>query len=253
MNTLQNSLTPMEISVTLADLADRCKNWEEGLNRQSNDVLYDILADCLDLYTQVKADRKLNRMVTESLEDAGLGSQSNTSLQLRICRRAFMDTGKRAVAYARVIAIAFEKKPEKQPLPSWIRENGGIENIRRDTTGTSGASKREKKIDNQIEYLAQVEPLGAIEMTSDAEVLFDDNLTSALAAAVVRGRSDGKVELVYSTDNRAALNEVLSRVPNDEAEAAKSELEAARRAEEEEEHQKMLAAAKAAVVRGEDQ
>lgn len=160
-----------------------------------------------------------------------------------------MDKGKRTVAYARVIEIAFSEKPEKQSLPSWILERGGIENIRRGPKKSSAASKRLEKIEAKKEYLSQVQAWGAVNLSSDEEVVFNDTLTSPLAAAVVRGRSDGQVELVYSTDNLSALNEVLARVPQQEVQKAKTEMEAARRIVEEEEHQEVLLATKAAVSR----
>jgi hypothetical protein len=115
----------------LNDLTAERAKWEKGAFKTSNDQLYAILGRCLDIYTLMKDDMPQRKNLNEELRNAGIKFTSATNLATKIVRYVFRNDRARSFAYARTIMAAADAKIDGMKLPKWVREGGGVEDIRR--------------------------------------------------------------------------------------------------------------------------
>ena len=121
------------ISNWIDTLTSKRENWENGTYKASNEELYVLLDECVDLFKEVRAHRSLVKKLNLILEERDIMMRSNTSLATKIVRLIFGDCGKRAYTYARVLTLAAEQKGALQSMKSYVAEAGGIEEIRKST------------------------------------------------------------------------------------------------------------------------
>lgn len=135
-----------EVVTSIPEFLDhlcRARNdWEITTYRASNDGLYGLLGGSLRLYYHVwdsvgtkpilrKADHKtLKEQLEGHLKSKGLRFTPNTHMATKIVRCVFETDRKRASVYSIVLRAAIEAKIQPDALPAFIRENGGIEQLR---------------------------------------------------------------------------------------------------------------------------
>ncbi|XDZ64982.1 hypothetical protein AB8880_08590 [Alphaproteobacteria bacterium LSUCC0684] len=100
------------ISTWIDSLKTKRETWENGTYKASNEELYVLLDECVDLFKEVRAHRSLVKKLNLILEEREIMMRSNTSLATKIVRLIFGDCGKRAYTYARVLTVAAEQKGE---------------------------------------------------------------------------------------------------------------------------------------------
>jgi len=110
------------ISTWIDSLATKRETWENGTYKASNEELYVLLDECVDLFKEVRVHRSLVKKLNLILEEREIMMRSNTSLATKIVRLIFGDCGKRAYTYARVLTVAAEHKGELQSMKSFVAE-----------------------------------------------------------------------------------------------------------------------------------
>lgn len=208
-NTVINALSTLDV------IAKDAQAWEQGAYKTSNDELYAILARCLDIYQQMKGREKsrinLRKELDERLTALGLTVRENTNLATKIVRYVFRTSKKRTLAYARVIMSADEHKKDGVSLAKWIRDNSGIEEVRRKQKGEFTANELKQKYAAAAEaYLFNAKALiapfkGVASLKSSAES------TSVFTIALVRNDADGNVSVVYGDNNQTLVKQMLAR------------------------------------------
>lgn len=214
--------------------------WQNGTYAAANAELYNVLADCLDLFTTVRRSYELPKGVNALLEDRGLKSNASTSLELKIVRLVFADehtatqAENRLFGYARVIRAAADANQTGATLAKFITDNHGIDEIRRvSKTGINSVQKLKSEIEQ-----ARCELI----TSSNTELFSSFELPHALqpkdgehfSLALVRKNADGTGSIVFGTNNVVAVNSVLAIAGKTlKADAIKAvELTAEHRAEE---------------------
>lgn len=203
-------------AITLLDgVAADAKAWEQGAYKTSNDELYAILARCLDIYQQMKGREKTRINLRKELDDKlsllGITVRENTNLATKIVRYVFRTSKKRTLAYARVIMSADEHNQDGVSLGKWIRDNSGIEEVRRKQKGEFTATELKQKYAAAAEaYLFDAKALiapfkGVASLKSSAES------TSVFTIALVRNDADGNVSVVYGDNNQTLVKQILAR------------------------------------------
>ena len=213
--TNQNKLTSINSnlldSAALFDKLDQLsikrESWENGACKQSNSELYSILAECLDLYTQVLGSVGLRRKLSKALRQRSIKINSNTSLETRIVRWVFGDCGNRAFTYAAVIAAAHEANVDPLKLPNWLVASNGIENVRR------ASSKSTMLPDSQLENLAidkfaNSKKLSTISKKVPA-LTPNCKANHEYSAALVRQNQSGEFEIVYASNKPSTVKALL--------------------------------------------
>ena len=108
--------------------------------------LLDLLGRCLEAQMHFAADDKQRRSFFKVFDAMGAIAGKKLSLTSRVVRYVFRITGNRASAYARVLDIALSAKITPAELATWVREHGGIEEVRRNyAAGEAPAAKQQAK------------------------------------------------------------------------------------------------------------
>ena len=133
------------ISTWIDSLTTKRETWENGTYKASNEELYVLLDECVDLFKEVRAHRSLVKKLNLILEERDIMMRSNTSLATKIVRLIFGDCGKRAYTYARVLMVEAEQKGELQSKKSGGEEARGMEENRKEKKRLG-----KKKINNRM-------------------------------------------------------------------------------------------------------
>ena len=158
------------ISQTIDNLAEQRRRWEEGTYAASNEELYALLGNTLDLYIKVRADFGLAKAVTSLMDTYDINYNSSTTLAVKIVRLIFEGKereGKlkqRIYSYARVLSVATENRIVGATLAKFIADNNGIEEIRRvNKEGLSEADKAKQNKDYAETVLSDANGIMQIE------------------------------------------------------------------------------------------
>lgn len=201
----------LNISKTIDTLSTRRKDWENDTLKKSNDVLYQLLDDCLKLYIQVKGNTKLIKALNADLKARGISYNAGASLATRIARAVFgKDCEQRAYAYARVISIAAEDKEKTASMNEYIVSNGGIEEIRRKTEdGESPAKVREKRLELATDEFETSQAIAASINVTNSNRETNDEAEHHLFVAIMREESDGNYSMMFETNAVSVINTAL--------------------------------------------
>ena len=111
--------------------------WEQNEHRQSTEILYALLAKCVRLYSLMcdsnEEGNKLREEFDNYIKTQKLKFGGDTHSLVKIARVVFGNDRRSASAYGRVMEIAVCDGVTFDILPAYIRENGGIEAIRKST------------------------------------------------------------------------------------------------------------------------
>jgi hypothetical protein len=112
----------------------------------ANETLYQLLGSilqvCLDVEASGEADRIVKEMRSKLKSDYGLKTQANSRTSAIVVRYIVRSSRKTAHVYGRVIEVAMANGITPEQLPDFIKEKGGIEEIR-----LSVVSAEERKIE----------------------------------------------------------------------------------------------------------
>lgn len=121
--------------------------WLNGVHRTANDQLYAILQRCYYLYSLMVSDKAQNANLKAAIErhnkerDLGIDPKSHTLTQ--IIKVVFGADRRRASAYCAALRAALVEKVAVEDLPKFLRDAGGVEEVRRKQTN-GGAQKVDK-------------------------------------------------------------------------------------------------------------
>jgi len=200
-----------------AELDLLCKEreaWETGAYKTSNDQLYRILGRCLDIYQQLRDDinqRKVFKTKLETLHaKKEIEFKESTNLPTRIVRFVFRNSGKRSLAYAKVLIAANEAKIDSLALAAWIAKEGGVEQIRRkNKNGVTPTVVNDGLQQVASNYYA--ESKGLIPSFKPPKSLLPDaEGTNNFAIALVRKEDNGQVTIVYGSHKTALVKQMLT-------------------------------------------
>lgn len=108
--------------------------WEQTVYRTSNDMLYGLLQKCYGLYKSMEgmsADAIVLRSgLTDYINLKNIKCTSTSHTVVKIVKCVFGDDRRRASAYGIVLRAALAEKKTVADIPTFIRDNGGVEEIR---------------------------------------------------------------------------------------------------------------------------
>ena len=201
------------ISQTIDNLAEQRRRWEEGTYAASNEELYALLGNTLDLYIKVRADFGLAKAVTSLMDTYDINYNSSTTLAVKIVRLIFEGKereGKlkqRIYSYARVLSVATENRIVGATLAKFIADNNGIEEIRRvNKEGLSEADKAKQNKDYAETVLSDANGIMQIEMKDELQPADGEQFSLAL----IRKNTDGTGTIVFGTDKLVPIKTVLT-------------------------------------------
>ncbi len=108
--------------------------WEQNAYRTSNEQLYALLASCYQLYKLMEPSTGdaalLRQSVNDYINTKGLVFTKGTHTLAKIVKCVFGADRRRVSAYSIVLRHALAKGLSADQIPSFIRDNGGVEEIR---------------------------------------------------------------------------------------------------------------------------
>ena len=114
--------------------------WSDGAYKTSNDMLYDLLAKCQAKYEEMCADNAAGKKLRDdlnnyiTLHNIGVNKKSHTLIKIVKC--VFGANKRRVSAYSIVLRTAVHNKVKSAELAEFIRNSGGVEEIRLAKNGT---------------------------------------------------------------------------------------------------------------------
>jgi hypothetical protein len=222
------ALTFAQVTVqTLDAVSKRREVWESTDFKKASDGLYELLADCYSIYEEkfINADEAGQKMVRlelkARLQAAGVKVQLNTTTLTMIVRFVFGSDRKRAHGYTYVLKAAHSHEVLAADLATWIKSNGGIEEIKRKNVISKDAlDKREKRVAALEEVKAAAEtaaivPFGEVKL--EASISLGEN-----AVLVVQPNADGTANViaVLPEADKAVVEAIFKRIARDAVKAA---------------------------------
>lgn len=201
----------------LDGLVSQRKQWEATDYKKANDGLYSLLASCLEVFKSkfVDADdsdkKTLRGDLTARLTADGVRVQRNTTTLTMFVRFVFGSDRKRAHGYTYVLKAAISYDITAANLPSWIVEQGGIEEVRKRMIVSEEAQQRKAELATaQAQVKASIEqasvtPLAQFSMTG---------VSGKYALLLAKPAPDGTVSIVgvLSDINEAFYNACLIKM-----------------------------------------
>jgi hypothetical protein len=131
-----SAITPV-ISTTdsfIEILVQESQFWFENAYRASNDQLYDLLTKCYGYYFEMgktdEAAKSLRKGLQNHIDSKGYRFNTGTHSLNKIVKCVFGFDRRRVSAYGSVLQIALQLKVPVTELGNYIRQAGGIEEIR---------------------------------------------------------------------------------------------------------------------------
>lgn len=121
--------------------------WLNGVHRTANEQLYLLLQRCYHLYDLMASDKEQNKNLKAAIErhnkERNLGIDMNSHTMTNIIKVVFGADRRRASSYSTALRVALAEKVKVQDLPKFLRDAGGVEEVRRSQTN-GGATKVDK-------------------------------------------------------------------------------------------------------------
>ena len=225
--------------------------WETTVYRTSNDQLYGLLQKCYALYKRMEGMSAEAVTLRENLADyinrKGIRCVKSSHTIVKIVKCVFGDDRRRASAYGIVLRAALAKKIAVEAVPSYIRDEGGVEEIR--------LAKSPNAMTPKQKAAAAVSAVNADSMgvfaSKELGETFDAGKTGAAVVLIGTWQPDGSVIVRTVVQNDTAVNAALASYYSSHKEAVQKQAVQQEAANDEQIKQGAIAAAvQAAVVNG---
>lgn len=194
--------------------------WEGSEMAASHGRLYSILTDCYSYYltmTSAKTEQKIRIQMSEALETfieiRKLNTLHNTPAMNKVVKAVFGQDRRRVSAYAVALKLAVTAGSNRTPIPAdglanWIKEWGGIEEVRKAASSGGTGLLRKERIFIATQALGD-EPLMTIKPDANRMVFNTDDADKKMLL-IVTYRPTGVLEVNSVVKNDSAVNAALA-------------------------------------------
>lgn len=209
--TSSNVILAAQAIVNKADaLVKTREDWQQNEYARSNARLYEILADVLRMYEQVKDDKRLRaetvKQMKQQLQAAGVRVQMNTLALTLFVRYVFRTDRQRAMNYSRTLQAALAEGISAERFAQFVDDSGGVEQCKKQFTKSETVVAKEQTI--------------AEAMTLVEEQLTNNELsplaTFQVPPSFVERLQDGYVFVMAKADSKGVVK-ALATVPANSA------------------------------------
>ena len=206
-----NEVTPKKLYSFVFELVTERQVWEDTVYRQSNDMLYSILAKILGKYEEMtQKDAEKGQLVRDELDlyikMNAIQFAKSTHTLIKLVRCVFGDLDKRRIStYTIVLRSAYAKEVKSADLATYIQKHGGIQEIKmakgKSLTTKSKAEIMEKSLNSSM--LGEVHNL---EITKS----LPENKPGQQVVFVATQQASGAFTLHFVTNSASAVNQALA-------------------------------------------
>lgn len=209
-STLANKSLMASTYSPIDSLVKESKHWFDNAYRASNDQLYDLLAKCYGYYFEMgKSDdlaKSLRKDLQSHIEAKGYRFTSNTHTLNKIVKCVFGFDRRRVSAYGTVLKIALQSKVPVDRLGDFIRQQGGIEEVRLTQSPNSLSTKNKAEI---VAATVESSTLGILDHQEIRQHL-DIGRVGKQTLLVGTWQSDGTILIRTVIDNDSLVSTVLA-------------------------------------------
>jgi hypothetical protein len=206
-------------------LSAKRQQWETNAYKKASDELYDLLAECVDIYmekfqTASEKDKKaLRSELIGRLQADGIRVLKTSTTLTMLARFVFNSDRKRAHGYGYVIAAAVSHGVTGRHFPAWIAQQGGIEEVKRlmvkkaeSIAKQNAVNAAKDMVKGEIE-LNEKQPMAQVALSG---------FKGSYAVLLTRPNPLGGLDIVGSLDdvNDALVNALILRMAKASVEAA---------------------------------
>jgi len=153
-------------------------NYHEQYVVSANEVLYKLLANilqvCIDVETSGESARVVKEMRSKLKSDYGIKTQANSRASSIVVRYIVRSSRRTAHVYGRVIEVAMANNITAEELPDFIRDRGGIEEIRLSVTSAEEKKAESDRWANARDALTGLlykrEPIGKVVLNNNVRL-----------------------------------------------------------------------------------
>lgn len=202
--------TPPNLEERVDALIVKRKEWEEGEYQSSTNILYNVLAECLEVKYFIERGGAAARSAFDTLlERHTIKFRADTPVTKSIIRLVFGDCKRRADIYSSTIQAAFSRDISPEHFPAWVKIEGGVEQV-----AELKDKSRQPKMSQEtlIEIAKLTVPTAQILATipAIAELAPASNSYYDLSVALIRRTSDGASHVIYGTNKKTVISAVLA-------------------------------------------
>jgi hypothetical protein len=195
-------------TVLLEELIVEKDTWFNNAYRTSNDQLYALLAKCYDFYMQLKEEGENSKKLREGfdayIKDKGYKFSAGSHTLVKIVKCIFGADRRRVSAYGIVLRTALQKKLASHQVADFIRESGGVEEVR--LARTNAMTAKQKAEAGAVTLSSNVL---TIVKTVALEQLLDAGKIGKPVVLVGTWQSDGSIAVHACTNAAGAVNAAL--------------------------------------------
>jgi hypothetical protein len=224
--------------------------WENTVHRTSNDQLYGLLQKCYGMYKAMGEDTLEAATLRQALKTYvsfySIKVSDTAHGLVKIIKCVFGDDRRRASAYGIVLRRALSDKISVADLPTFIRDHGGVEEIRL-AKGNAMTAKQKATL------AAAAVKTNAMGVFASEELAKQMDATNIGSNAVLIGtwQADGSVLIRAVVQNGTAVNAALAGYYSNNKDAVQSQVQQKEAANDAQVQQDAIAlAAQAAVSNG---
>jgi hypothetical protein len=222
--------------------------WQDNAYRASNDQLYALLQKCYATYKAMSMDseeaKALRSALTDYINLNGLKFNSGTHTIVKIVKCVFGADRRRVSAYGIVLRRALSEKVSVMDIPAYIRDKGGVEEIR--LAKAPNAMTAKQKATAAAEAV-QAQSMGVFASAALATRLDAGNIGKAVVL-VGTWQADGSVVVRTVVQNDTAVNTALASYYSANKDAVRQQAQQQQAANDEQLKQSAINAATAAAV-----
>ena len=228
-------------------IAER-QSWQDNAYQASNEQLYVLLQKCFATYKAMCADTPESKLLRSALTDyinlSGMKFNSGTHTMVKIIKCVFGADRRRVSAYGIVLRRALSEGVCVIDIPAYIRDNGGVEEIRLAKAPNAMTAKQKAAAAAEAVH---AESMGVFTNAALSAKLDAGNIGKAVVL-VGTWQSDGSVIVRAVVQNDTAVNAALASYYSANKDAVRQQAQQQQAANDEQLKQQTIATATAAAV-----
>jgi hypothetical protein len=205
-----NQTLGQETTQRLNDLVVEHDNWRDNAYKTSNEQLYGMLLKCYSLYSTMRgADdvaKEMRKAVNDFAASKGYEFKASTHTITKIVKCVFGVDRRRTSTYSLVLRAALKQNIQNNDLIDFIRNGGGVEEIRLGSAGKGLSTKQKAQV---AATTVVVNNLGTASGQALVEML-DAGKIGENKVFIGAWQADGTVVLRAAIESDSVLNAALA-------------------------------------------
>ena len=217
--------TQKEIGAVVDSLIAERKHWEHNEFASSNQRKYQILQNCYVLYKSmagVSSEKlALKRAFNKYCQERGYNFKDSTHLMAKVVTCVFGNENRRRVSsYAKALRIANEKRIGSLDIPTFLKEAGGIEELRREASAKVSVKDKAK-----LGLPLMANPALGVVQSDALNAVFDEAAYDGAVLLMSTREVDGSFQVKHLIQSGVLVTSALAHLPTllKEKEATKAE------------------------------